>query len=60
MSEYDFIDHDYDVIVVGAGGSGLRATFGLSQSGLKTGCITKVFPTRSHTVAAQGLSLIHI
>jgi len=54
MSEYKFIDHDYDVIVVGAGGSGLRATFGLSQSGLKTGCITKVFPTRSHTVAAQG------
>src|SRR4026209_2854051 len=46
--------HKYDVIVVGAGGAGLRATFGLAQKGLSTACITKVFPTRSHTVAAQG------
>ena len=52
--DYEFIDHDYDVVVVGAGGSGLRATFGLAELGLKTACITKVFPTRSHTVAAQG------
>src|ERR1044071_9283320 len=51
---YDVIDHTYDVVVVGAGGAGLRATFGLAQKGLKTACITKVFPTRSHTVAAQG------
>ena len=48
------IDHDYDVVVVGAGGAGLRATFGMAEKGLKTACITKVFPTRSHTVAAQG------
>jgi succinate dehydrogenase / fumarate reductase flavoprotein subunit len=54
MDEYEFIDHDYDVVVVGAGGAGLRATFGLAEVGLKTACITKVFPTRSHTVAAQG------
>ena len=54
MSAYKFIDHTYDVVVVGAGGAGLRATFGLAQSGLSTACITKVFPTRSHTVAAQG------
>ncbi|HTU10239.1 MAG TPA: succinate dehydrogenase flavoprotein subunit [Allosphingosinicella sp.] len=51
---YKIIDHDYDVVVVGAGGSGLRATMGAAQGGLKTACITKVFPTRSHTVAAQG------
>jgi succinate dehydrogenase / fumarate reductase flavoprotein subunit len=51
---YEFIDHSYDVIVVGAGGAGLRATFGMAEKGLKTACITKVFPTRSHTVAAQG------
>jgi succinate dehydrogenase / fumarate reductase flavoprotein subunit len=51
---YDIIDHHYDVIVVGAGGSGLRATLGVAESGLKTACISKVFPTRSHTVAAQG------
>ncbi len=51
---YDIIDHDYDVIVVGAGGAGLRATLGMSAAGLKTACISKVFPTRSHTVAAQG------
>jgi succinate dehydrogenase / fumarate reductase, flavoprotein subunit len=54
MSEYEFTDHSYDVVVVGAGGAGLRATFGLAHSGLSTACITKVFPTRSHTVAAQG------
>jgi succinate dehydrogenase / fumarate reductase flavoprotein subunit len=54
MSEYEFTDHTYDVVVVGAGGAGLRATFGLAQAGLSTACITKVFPTRSHTVAAQG------
>ncbi|WP_315759850.1 succinate dehydrogenase flavoprotein subunit [Sphingomonas sp. Y38-1Y] len=51
---YKIIDHSYDVIVVGAGGSGLRATMGAAEAGLKTACITKVFPTRSHTVAAQG------
>lgn len=51
---YPTIDHTYDVIVVGAGGSGLRATLGAAEAGLKTACITKVFPTRSHTVAAQG------
>ena len=51
---YEFIDHTYDVIVVGAGGAGLRATFGMAEKGLRTACITKVFPTRSHTVAAQG------
>ena len=51
---YPIIDHNYDVVVVGAGGSGLRATMGSAESGLKTACITKVFPTRSHTVAAQG------
>jgi succinate dehydrogenase flavoprotein subunit len=51
---YNVVDHTYDVVVVGAGGSGLRATFGMGAAGLKTACITKVFPTRSHTVAAQG------
>src|SRR5215813_12108120 len=51
---YPVTDHSFDVLVVGAGGSGLRATLGASQAGLKTACITKVFPTRSHTVAAQG------
>ena len=51
---YPFIDHTFDVVVVGAGGSGLRATLGASEAGLKTACISKVFPTRSHTVAAQG------
>jgi len=54
MSDYEFIDHTYDVVVIGAGGAGLRATFGLAEAGLKTACVTKVFPTRSHTVAAQG------
>ena len=53
-SAYKIIDHTYDVIVVGAGGSGLRATMGMAEAGLHTACITKVFPTRSHTVAAQG------
>ena len=53
-SAYKIIDHTYDVVVVGAGGSGLRATMGAAEAGLKTACITKVFPTRSHTVAAQG------
>ncbi len=51
---YSFIDHTFDVVVVGAGGAGLRATLGCAQAGLKTACISKVFPTRSHTVAAQG------
>lgn len=51
---YKIVDHAYDVVVVGAGGAGLRATFGLAESGLSTACISKVFPTRSHTVAAQG------
>src|SRR3954452_23964684 len=51
---YKIVDHYYDVVVVGAGGSGLRATMGAAQGGLKTACITKVFPTPSHTVAAQG------
>jgi succinate dehydrogenase / fumarate reductase, flavoprotein subunit len=54
MAAYDFIDHRFDVVVVGAGGSGLRAALGAAQAGLKTACLTKVFPTRSHTVAAQG------
>lgn len=51
---YEIVDHEYDVVVVGAGGAGLRATFGMAQAGLSTACISKVFPTRSHTVAAQG------
>ncbi len=51
---YNIEDHEYDVVVVGAGGSGLRATMGAAQAGLKTACVSKVFPTRSHTVAAQG------
>ena len=53
-TSYQITDHHYDVIVVGAGGAGLRATFGMAAEGLKTACLTKVFPTRSHTVAAQG------
>ncbi|MFQ6004618.1 MAG: succinate dehydrogenase flavoprotein subunit [Woeseia sp.] len=54
MSDYEFIDHSYDAVVIGAGGAGLRTTFGLAEAGFTTACITKVFPTRSHTVAAQG------
>ena len=54
MAAYEFVDHAYDVVVVGAGGSGLRAALGAAQQGLKVACVTKVFPTRSHTVAAQG------
>ncbi len=54
MAAYDIIDHSYDVVVVGAGGAGLRATLGMAEKGLATACITKVFPTRSHTTAAQG------
>jgi succinate dehydrogenase / fumarate reductase, flavoprotein subunit len=54
LGSYDVIDHTYDVVVVGAGGAGLRATLGMGAAGLKTACLTKVFPTRSHTVAAQG------
>jgi len=54
MAAYEFIDHSFDVVVVGAGGAGLRATLGMAEQGLKTACVTKVFPTRSHTVAAQG------
>ena len=53
-NKYTIVDHQYDTIVVGAGGAGLRAAFGLSEQGFKTACITKLFPTRSHTVAAQG------
>ena len=54
MNSYEYVDHTYDVVVVGAGGSGLRATLGMAKQGFKTACISKVFPTRSHTVAAQG------
>ena len=54
MASYEWIDHTFDVVVVGAGGSGLRAALGAAQAGLRTACISKVFPTRSHTVAAQG------
>ena len=53
MADYSFIDHTFDVVVIGAGGSGLRAALGCAQAGLRTACVTKVFPTRSHTVAAQ-------
>ncbi len=54
MAAYDYETHQFDVVVVGAGGAGLRATLGMAEQGLRTACITKVFPTRSHTVAAQG------
>jgi len=54
MAAYDIIDHTYDAVVVGAGGAGLRATLGMTAAGLKTACVSKVYPTRSHTVAAQG------
>jgi succinate dehydrogenase / fumarate reductase, flavoprotein subunit len=53
-SAYEIIEHSYDVVIVGAGGAGLRAALGMASSGLRTACVTKVFPTRSHTVAAQG------
>ena len=53
-SAYTYVDHGFDVVIVGAGGAGLRATLGMAEQGLRTACITKVFPTRSHTVAAQG------
>lgn len=52
--DYTVVDHEYDAVVVGAGGAGLRAAMGLSEAGFKTACVTKLFPTRSHTVAAQG------
>ena len=55
QKSYEIINHKYDVLVIGAGGSGLRACIGLAEKGLKTACITNVFPTRSHTVAAQGV-----
>ncbi|TKZ22434.1 succinate dehydrogenase flavoprotein subunit [Shimia litoralis] len=54
MASYEYETHEYDVVVVGAGGAGLRATLGMAEQGLRTACVTKVFPTRSHTVAAQG------
>jgi succinate dehydrogenase / fumarate reductase flavoprotein subunit len=54
ISAYEIVTHEYDVVVVGGGGAGLRATFGMAEKGLKTACLSKVFPTRSHTVAAQG------
>ena len=54
MAEYEYETHEYDVVVIGAGGAGLRATLGMAEQGLRTACVTKVFPTRSHTVAAQG------
>lgn len=54
VSPYEIVEHEYDVLIVGAGGAGLRAALGMASSGLKTACVTKVFPTRSHTVAAQG------
>ena len=53
VGNYEIVDHTYDAVVVGAGGAGLRAAFGLVEEGFKTACITKLFPTRSHTVAAQ-------
>ena len=56
-ASYPIIDHTYDAVVVGAGGAGLRAAIGLSESGFNTACITKLFPTRSHTVAAQVLRM---
>ena len=54
MAAYEIVDHEFDVVVVGAGGAGLRATLGMAEQGFNTACVTKVFPTRSHTVAAQG------
>jgi len=55
---YTVVDHKYDAVVVGAGGAGLRAAIGLSEHGFNTACITKLFPTRSHTVAAQVLQIL--
>lgn len=52
-THYPVVDHEFDAVVVGAGGAGLRAAFGLSEAGFNTACVTKLFPTRSHTVAAQ-------
>ena len=65
IGDYTIVDHEYDAVVVGAGGSGLRAAMGLSEAGFNTACVTKLFPTRSHTVAAQGginaaLGKIHV
>ena len=57
--DYPVVDHTYDAVVVGAGGAGLRAAFGLANEGFKTACITKLFPTRSHTVAAQVSSVTY-
>lgn len=60
-TQYPVVDHEFDAVVVGAGGAGLRAAFGLSEAGFNTACVTKLFPTRSHTVAAQvraGLSVL--
>ena len=54
MGHYEITDHFHDVVIVGAGGAGLRAAVGMAASGLRTACVTKLFPTRSHTVAAQG------
>ena len=54
IGDYQVVDHEYDAVVVGAGGSGLRAAMGLSEAGQRTAVVTKLFPTRSHTVAAQG------
>ena len=54
---YEFVDHTFDVVVVGAGGAGLRATLGLAEAGLWTACVTKLFPTRSHTVAAHYMEI---
>ena len=59
MSDYEFIDHSYDVVVIGAGGAGLRATFGLAEAGLKTACVTKVFPTRSKEAPDAVIELEH-
>ena len=59
-TSYPVVDHTYDAVVVGAGGAGLRAAIGLSEHGFNTACITKLFPTRSHTVAAQVLTVLLI
>ena len=56
--KYPVVDHNFDCVVVGAGGAGLRAAFGLAEEGFKTACVTKLFPTRSHTVAAQVLTTL--